>query len=159
MLASVFQVNDHCTVWVRVSQVPTALMNFSIQACGKESYSIWALHTSVCCLESTLHFLSPKVTFWGEIESALTVCLKQQIGEDLSQRWINSKRLVQAEDGSVTAKSEWAGKWRQMRLCVPLWVCVYPGLQICALASLWTQLHKMAFFYQQLISTVSGLQA
>lgn len=118
--------NDHCTVWVRVSQVPTALMNFSIQPCGKESYSIWTLHTSVCCLESTLHFLSPKVTFWGEIEFAFTVCPKQQTGEDLSQGWINSKRLVQAEDGSVTAKSEWAGKWRQMRLYVPLWVCVCP---------------------------------
>ena len=56
------------------------------------------------------YFLSPKVTFLGEIESALTVCPKQQTGEDLSQKWINPKRLVQAEDGSVTAKSEWAGE-------------------------------------------------
>lgn len=88
--------------------------------------SIWALHTSVCCLEFTLHFLSPKVTFWGEIESAWTLFLKQQTGEGLSQRWINPKRLVQSEGGSVTSKSEWAGKWSQMRLCVPLWVCVCP---------------------------------
>lgn len=53
-------------------------MTFSIQACGEEAYSICAFHTGMPCLEPALYFLSPKVTFWAEIESALTVCLKQQ---------------------------------------------------------------------------------
>ena len=76
ILTFLFLFNDHCTVWFRVNQVPIAFMTFSIQACGEESYSICAFHTSMPCLNSVLYFISPKVTFWGEIESALTVCLK-----------------------------------------------------------------------------------